>query len=236
MKIRIALLGLIIFLIFIFFYLGLGQYTNLDYLKTQQIKITDYNNSHPFKTTLVFFLTYITITAISIPGATIITLASGVIFGLIKGTVLVSFASTIGATLAFLTSRFLFRDALQNKFSDKLHMINQGIDKDGIFYLFALRLVPIFPFFMVNLIMGLTPIKASSFFFISQLGMLAGTIVYVYAGTKLADIESLKDILSPELIFSFALLGLLPITAKKIVDTIRKKRQLSKTQSIKNQY
>ena len=225
MKIKIALVGLIALLIFIFFYSGFHQYANLDSLKTQQATIDEYNSTHPMIAALIFFITYIFITGLSLPGAAILTLAGGAIFGVLIGTLLVSFASTIGATLAFLASRFLFREPIQKRFSDRLRIINQGIEKDGAFYLFTLRLVPVFPFFIINLLMGLTPIKTLTFFIISQLGMLAGSIVYVYAGTQLAKISTLKDILSPELIISLTLLGLFPLIAKKTIDFIQSHRQ-----------
>ncbi len=215
MKIKIAFISLIALLVFIFFYFGLHQYANLDTLKSQQTIITEYNNTAPLTAALIFFTAYIVITGLSLPGAAIMTLAGGAVFGLLKGTLLVSFASTIGATLAFLISRYLFREPLQQKFAERLHIINQGIEKDGAFYLFTLRLVPAFPFFIVNIVMGLTPIKTLTFFLVSQLGMLAGTIVYVFAGTQLAQISSLKDIFSAELILSFTLLGLFPLIAKK---------------------
>jgi len=226
MKIKFAFISLIALFIFIFFYFGLHQYANLDTLKAQQTTITEFNNTEPLTAALIFFTVYIVITGLSLPGAAIMTLAGGAVFGLLKGTLLVSFASTIGATLAFLISRYLFRESLQNKFAERLHIINQGIEKDGAFYLFTLRLVPIFPFFIVNLVMGLTPIKTLTFFLVSQLGMLAGTIVYVFAGTQLALINSLKDIFSAELILSFTLLGLFPLIAKKTIDFIQSRRQL----------
>ena len=228
MKIKIAFISLFALLIFIFFYSGFHQYANLDFLKAQQATIAEYNNTHPSTAALIFFTTYIFITGLSLPGASILTLAGGAIFGVLIGTLLVSFASTIGATLAFLASRFLFRESLQKRFSERLRLINQGIEKDGAFYLFTLRLVPVFPFFIVNLVMGLTPIKTLTFFFISQIGMLAGTIVFVYAGTQLGKISTLKDIFSPELIISFTLLGLFPLIAKKTIDFIQSQRQVRK--------
>lgn len=150
------------------------------------------------------------------------TVAGGMIFGLYIGTLLCSFASTIGATCAFLAARFLFQERLQEKFSNRLVAINKGIEKDGAFYLFTLRLVPAFPFFMVNLVMGLTPMKTLTFFLISQVGMLAGTIIYVYAGTQLSQIKSMQDIISGKLLFAFILLGLFPLLSKKIIEAINK--------------
>lgn len=226
MKFKIAFISLIALCIFVFFYFGLHQYANLDALKAQQTTITDYNNTYPLTAALIFFTVYIVTTGLSLPGAAILTLAGGAVFGLPMGVLLVSFASTIGATFAFLISRFLLRKSLQRKFAKRLHVINQGIEKDGAFYLFTLRLVPAFPFFIVNLVMGLTPIKTLTFFIVSQLGMLAGTIVYVYAGTQLAQINTLKDIFSAELILSFTLLGFFPLIAKKTIDFIQSRRQL----------
>lgn len=142
------------------------------------------------------------------------TLAAGAIFGLLIGTIVVSFASTIGATCAFLISRGLLRNYFQNKFQNKLKAINEGIKKEGSFYLFALRLVPAFPFFLINIVMGLTPMPALTFFWVSQLGMLAGTVAYVNAGKEIAKIESLSGILSPGILIAFAILGLLPLLSK----------------------
>ena len=226
MKIKIAFISLIALLVFIFFYFGLHEYANLETLKAQQTTITEFNNTDPLAAALIYFTIYIIISGLSLPGAAIMTLAGGAVFGLLKGTLLVSFASTIGATLAFLISRYLFREPLQLRFAERLHIINQGIEKDGAFYLFTLRLVPAFPFFIVNIVMGLTPIKTLTFFLVSQLGMLAGTIVYIFAGTQLAQINSLKDIFSAELILSFTLLGLFPLIAKKTIDFIQSRRQI----------
>ena len=226
MKIKIAFISTIALLVFIFFYFGLHQYASLDSLKAQQTIITEFNNTDPLTAALIFFTVYIVITGLSLPGAGILTLAGGAIFGVLIGTVLVSFASTIGATLAFLISRYLFREPLQQRFAERLHVINQGIEKDGAFYLFTLRLVPVFPFFIINLLMGLTPIKTLTFSFISQVGMLPATIVIANAGTQLAQINSLKDIFSAELILSFTLLGLFPLIAKKTLDFIQSRRQI----------
>ena len=181
---------------------------------------TLYENK-PLLVILSFFFIYIAVTALSLPGAAILTLAAGAQFGLWLGVIIVSFASTIGATLAFLVSRFLLRDTIESKFGDKLKTFNDNIEKDGAFYLFTVRLVPVFPFFLVNLVMGLTRLKTLVFYLVSQIGMLAGTIVFVNAGTQLAKIDSLAGILSPGLIFSFALLGIFPLVAKKIVEVIK---------------
>jgi uncharacterized membrane protein YdjX (TVP38/TMEM64 family) len=160
---------------------------------------------------------YILVTSLSLPGAAIMTLAAGALFGLVVGTIVVSFASTIGATLACFVSRFILRDWIQSKFGDKLRTINEGVEKEGSFYLFTLRLIPIFPFWLINLVMGLTKMPLKTFYWVSQLGMFAGTIVYVNAGKELGKIESLSGILSPMLILSFVLLGLFPLIAKKSI-------------------
>lgn len=223
-KTQITLLVTVAILVAAFFLFDLGRYFNLEYLKQQQAVMDAFYERQPLTTALYYFLLYIVITGLSLPGAAILTLAGGAIFGLLWGTVIVSFASTIGATLAFLFSRYLFRDAIQGRFADKLTAINRGMAEEGAFYLFTLRLVPIFPFFIINLVMGLTPIRALTFFLISQAGMLAGTIVYVNAGTQIAKIEQLKDIASPELILSFVLLGIFPLLAKKTVDYLKRRK------------
>jgi len=212
------LLIIIALLIGAFFYFDLLQLLTLDNLKSQQETIVAYRNDHPLLATAIYALVYIAVTGLSLPGATILTLAGGAIFGLLWGTLIVSFASSIGATLAFLAARFLFRDAVNAKFGHQLKEIDTGIARDGAFYLFTLRLVPLIPFFVINLVMGLTVLKTRAFYWVSQVGMLAGTLVYVNAGTQLAKIESLSGILSPALVGSFALLGVFPFIAKKIVE------------------
>jgi pyruvate/2-oxoglutarate dehydrogenase complex dihydrolipoamide dehydrogenase (E3) component/uncharacterized membrane protein YdjX (TVP38/TMEM64 family) len=204
--------------------LDLQRYFTLEFLKSQQAVIDAHVRAQPLQSGLVFFLIYVAVTGLSLPGAAIMTLAAGAVFGLLWGTIIVSFASSLGATLAFLVSRFLLRDAVQAKFGGRLKAVNAGIEKDGAFYLFALRLVPAFPFFVINLVMGLTPIRTWTFYWVSQAGMLAGTLVYVNAGTEIAKIDSLSGILSPGLIISFALLGVFPLAAKWIVGRIRARR------------
>ncbi|MCW8905237.1 FAD-dependent oxidoreductase [Sedimenticola sp.] len=221
---RVVMLIVLVIAIAGFFIFDLGQYFSLEYLKSQQAALENYRQTHPLQTATVMFVIYVVVTALSLPGATVMTLAVGAIFGLFWGTVLVSFASTLGATLAFLISRFLLRDMVQNRFGDKLKTINAGIEKDGAFYLFGLRLVPLFPFFVINLAMGLTSLKTFTFAWVSQVGMLLGTLVYVNAGTQLAGIDSLSGILSPGLIFSFVLLGVFPIIARKILDGIKARK------------
>jgi len=226
-KPRVLILAAIVALIAAFFAFDLGHYFSLDYFKSQQAAINSFYIANPFKTAALFFVIYVAVTALSIPGAAVMTLAAGAVFGLLWGTVIVSFASSLGATLAFLASRFVLREVIQARFGDKLAAINSGVAKDGAFYLFTLRLVPAFPFFVINLVMGLTPLKTWTFYWVSQLGMLAGTLVYVNAGTEIAKIESLRGILSPGLIVSFTLLGIFPLIAKWIVNLI-KARQVYK--------
>ncbi|MBX2886613.1 MAG: FAD-dependent oxidoreductase [Granulosicoccus sp.] len=224
MKDKRILLVLLALLIVAFFVLDLGQYLSFDYLKAKQVELNTLYQNNPVSTLLIFFLLYIVMVALSLPGAAILTLAAGAIFGLFVGTILVSFASSIGATLAFLASRFFFRDFVEQKFGDNLNSFMTNFNKDGPFYLFTVRLVPLFPFFMVNLAMGLTRIKTSTYYWVSQLGMLAGTIVFINAGTQLATLESLSGILSPRILLSFALLGLFPLIAKKILDLIKARK------------
>lgn len=215
---RLMLLIVIACAVAAFFYFGVQQYLTLAMLKSQQVGIATFRDQHVILAIVVYGLIYIAVTGLSLPGATILTLAGGALFGLFWGTVVVSFASTIGATLAFLAARFLFKDSIQAKFGERLQAINDGIARDGAYYLFTLRLVPLFPFFLINLLMGLTTLQTRTFYWVSQIGMLAGTLVYVNAGTQLAKIELLSDILSPALIGSFALLGLFPLLAKKFVE------------------
>ena len=213
-----------------FFIFDLGRFFSLDYFKSQQAAISAFYQANPVQTGVVFLLIYIAVTALSLPGATIMTLVAGAIFGLLWGLLIVSFASSIGATLAFLASRFLLRDSVQAKFGDKLKAINEGVAKEGGFYLFTLRLVPAFPFFVINLVMGLTPLKTWTFYWVSQLGMLLGTIVYVHAGTELGKVTSLKGILTPSLIGAFILLGIFPLIAKKLVDVFKARKVYAKWQ------
>ena len=216
--------AVVLALIASYFAFDLGQYLSLEFLKARQAELNALYTSSPLRTALIFFAIYIAVTGLSLPGATVMTLVAGAVFGLWWGVVIVSFASSIGATLAFLAARFVLRDSVQSRFGDKLRAINQGVEKDGAFYLFALRLVPAFPFFIINLVMGLTPISTLVFYVVSQVGMLAGTLVYVNAGTQLAAIDSLSDIVSVPLLASFALLGIFPIIARKIIEIINAKK------------
>jgi pyruvate/2-oxoglutarate dehydrogenase complex dihydrolipoamide dehydrogenase (E3) component/uncharacterized membrane protein YdjX (TVP38/TMEM64 family) len=221
---RLALILLFALALAAWFVLDLGQYLTLDTLKAQRAAIDAYYQDNPVLVMAAFFVVYVTVTALSVPGAAIMTLAAGAIFGVATGTLLVSFASSIGATLAFLASRYLFHDAVQARFGARLRGINEGMARDGAFYLFSLRLVPAFPFFMVNLVMGLTPIRTWTYYWVSQVGMLLATIVFVNAGTQLARIEALSDIASPGLLASFAALGLMPWVAKWVMAVIKRRR------------
>ncbi len=221
---RLLLLIAIAGLLLAFFALGLDRYLTLDALRASQATFAAWYAERPLTVIGAYFVLYVAVTALSLPGAAVMTLAGGALFGLAVGTLVVSFASSLGATLAFLASRFLLRDWVQSRFGDKLAAVNAGVEKDGAFYLFTLRLVPLFPFFAINLVMGLTPIRTRTFYWVSQVGMLAGTLAYVNAGTQLARIESLSGVLSPALIGSFALLGVFPLLARKAVDWLRARR------------
>ena len=221
---KIALLGVIVAAIFSFFYFDLNSYLTLQGMKDSLDTFQSQIAQNPVLSIGVFFAIYVAVTALSLPGAAILTLAAGALFGLVQGLVIVSFASSVGATLAFLVSRFILRDTVRNKFKEKLKKIDEGVEKQGAFYLFTLRLVPVFPFFLINLLMGLTSLKTWTFYCVSQVGMLAGTAVYVNAGTQLAQIDSLSGIVSPGLIFSFVLLGIFPWIAKAIVAVVNRRR------------
>ena len=225
---KILILAIVAGLIVVYFVFDLGQYLDLDYFKQQQERIMAYRESFPIRTAAIFFIAYILVTGLSLPGAAIATLVGGAIFGLLWGTVVVSFASVIGASCAFLVSRHILRDIIQSRYGDRLRTINEGCEKDGAVYLFTLRMVPLFPFFLINLLMGLTPMRLGMFFIVSQIGMLPGTIVYVNAGTQIAKIDSLGSILSPALIASFVLLGIFPLISKKIIDAFKARKALGK--------
>ena len=216
-----------------FFVFDLGRFLSLDYLKQSQASFAELYANQPLQVAGAYFLIYVAATALSLPGAAIITLAGGAIFGLWWGTLIVSFASSVGATLAFLVSRFVLGSAVEAKFGKRLAEINRGVEKDGAFYLFTLRLIPVVPFFLINLLMGLTKMKALTFYWVSQIGMLAGTVVYVNAGTQLAQIESLKGILSPGLIGSFVLLGIFPLIARKLVELVKKRQVYARWAHVK---
>ncbi len=212
---KIIIIVIIIGLVALFRIFNLGDYLTLSYIKESQAGFQQMYSEHAIAVIAAYSFIYILVTSLSLPGAAIMTLAGGALFGLVTGTIVVSFASTIGATLACFVSRFILRDWVQGKFGDKLKTVNAGIEKEGAFYLFTLRLIPVFPFWLINLVMGLTKIRLLTFLWVSQIGMLPGTIVYVNAGKELAKIDSLGGILSPGLIISFVILGLFPLIAKK---------------------
>ncbi|MCG2656740.1 MAG: FAD-dependent oxidoreductase [Hydrogenophaga sp.] len=232
---KILLLLVVLLGIVAFFAFGLDRYFSLAFLKESQASLAALREQQPLQLALGYFLVYIAVTALSLPGATIVTLAGGAIFGLGWGLLIVSFASSIGATLAFLTARFLLRDSVQSRFGQRLADMDKGIQKDGAFYLFTLRLIPVVPFFVINLLMGLTKMKAWTFYWVSQLGMLAGTAVYVNAGTQLGQIDSLQGILSPGLLGSFVLLGLFPLIARKVIEAVQKRKVYAKWASVRPQ-
>lgn len=221
---KIALIAVIVLAIAGFFFFDLGQYLSLDALKQQQMALVNLIQANPVSATAVYFLIYIAVTALSLPGATVMTLAGGALFGLAWGLVMVSFASSIGATLAFLASRYLFRDSLRKRYARALGKIDTGVARDGAFYLASLRLVPVFPFFVINLVMGLTGMKTWTFYWVSQVAMLPGTIIYVNAGTQLGQIQSMGDILSTDLLISLALLAAFPLLAKVLLGVVNRRR------------
>ena len=216
----LAVLGLVV----AFWALGLGRYFTLAYIKGAQADFAALYAAQPLVVVAAYFVVYVAVTALSFPGAAILTLLGGAVFGLVLGTVVVSFASSLGATLAMLFARYVLRDSIKARFGSRLADIDKGIEREGAFYLFTLRLVPVFPFFLINLLMGLTRMKAATFYLVSQLGMLAGTAVYVNAGTQLGRIDSLQGILSPGLLLSFVLLGVFPLVAKKVIDVVKARR------------
>jgi uncharacterized membrane protein YdjX (TVP38/TMEM64 family) len=207
-----------------FFALGLHHELTIDALQRHRQTVVEWVDARPLVASIAFFSIYVAVTALSLPGAAVMTLAAGAVFGVLWGVVLVSFASSIGATFAFLLSRTLLRDWVQARFGDRLEPINRGFERDGAFYLFGLRMAPVFPFFVVNLVMGLTPMGVGAFYAVSQVGMLAGTFVFVLAGTQLATVHALGDVMKPGLIAAFTLLGLFPLVARKVVDRLRRSR------------
>ena len=225
---RLLLAALLLGLIAVFFAFDLGRYFQLEFFRSKQSAIEEFRSASPLAAAGIFFAIYVAVTGLSVPGAAILSLAVGAVFGLLWGTLIVSFASSMGATLAFLSSRFLFREWVRSRFGDRLRAIDAGLEKEGAFYLFALRLVPAFPFVLVNLLMGLTPIRTRTFYWVSQIGMLPATIVYVNAGTQLATIKSISGILSPALIGSLVLIGIFPLAAKYVVGSLKGRRRLAK--------
>jgi uncharacterized membrane protein YdjX (TVP38/TMEM64 family) len=218
---KLILIAILASLIGAFFYFGLHEVFNLQYLQEKRGSLIDLYNKSPFLIIGAFFLVYVAFTALSLPAATILTLGAGAIFGFWVGLLLVSFASSIGATLAFLMVRYVLRDSIEAKFSKQLTAINQGVNREGWLYLFSVRLVPVFPFFMINSVFALTQIKTFTFYWASQIGMLAGTAVFVNAGTQLSTISSVGDIASPKIIGSFLVLAIFPFIAKFVMSKIR---------------
>ena len=211
-------------LIAAYFAFGLGDYLTVEGIKQIADDVGGYYARNPAQVIALFFLVYVAVTAASLPGAAVMTLAAGAMFGVLVGTIVVSFASTLGATLAFLASRYVLRDTIEARFGERLKAVNQGLERDGAFYLFTIRMIPLFPFFVVNLVMGLTRIRAWTYAWVSQVGMLLGTIVYVNAGTQLARIDNLAGIASPAVLISFALLGIAPWFAKAIIAWIKRRK------------
>ncbi|MBT2773462.1 FAD-dependent oxidoreductase [Halomonas sp. ISL-60] len=221
---RLIIAALLIAAIGVFFLSGAHQWFTLETIKAYQSDFQAAFNQHPWQVAGLFFAVYVVITALSLPGATLLTLLGGTLFGLGWGLLIISFASTMGATLAFLLSRFLFQKPIEKRFPRQFASVNRGVERDGALYLFTLRLVPVFPFFMINLVMGLTQIKTVTFYWVSQVAMLPGTAIYVNAGGQLGDLESLGGILSPTLIASFLLLAIFPWIARRIVLLVQKRK------------
>jgi len=223
---RLLIAVLIAAVVGAFFLLGLDRYLSFDYVKSSQDALYGYVHAHPWRSAAMYFLIYVTVAALSIPGAALMTLIGGAVFGLLWGTVIVSFASSIGATVAFLVARYLLRDWVQDRFRERMRPVNEGVRRDGAFYLFTLRLIAYIPFFVINLVMGLTPMRTATFYAVSQVAMLPATVVYVNAGTRLAALDSPADVLSPALIVSFALIGLFPLLARRAAAWLKARRAL----------
>lgn len=221
---RILIFTVIVGLIAGYFIFDLGQYFSLEYLKASRERFQALYAEHTMAVIGVYFLIYVSATALALPAATVITLAGGALFGLVTGTIVVSFASSVGAAVAFIISRYLLRDWVQKRFGDKLAKINKGIEQEGAFYLFTLRLIPVFPFFVINTVIALTPMRLFTYYWVSQIGMFPATVVYVNAGKELGQLDSLSGLLSPSLIISFAILGIFPLIMKKAVGWYQARR------------
>ncbi|MFV2090466.1 MAG: TVP38/TMEM64 family protein [Pseudomonadales bacterium] len=212
---KLAVLAVVAGGVLAFFLLDLHQYLTLGYLKNVRLDASSYVVANPVVSTLGYFLIYVVVTGLSLPGAAVMTVAGGAVFGLLWGVLIASFASSVGASIAMLISRTVLQDWVQGRFKSQLSAVNEGLEKDGGFYLFSLRMVPLFPFFVINLVMGLSKLKLWQFYWVSQVGMLAGTVVFVFAGTQLAEVSELGDVLSPGLLVALSLLGLFPLIARK---------------------
>jgi uncharacterized membrane protein YdjX (TVP38/TMEM64 family) len=207
-------------------YRHFGDRLNLQYLAAQEAQLRVWQQDSPALVYGAAFLIYVAVTGLSLPGAAVLTLTCGWFFGFLRGLLLVSFASTAGATVAFLVSRFLLRDSIQRRFGERMETFNQSLEREGAFYLFMLRLIPAVPFFVINLVMGLTPVRTRTYWWVSQLGMLPGTAVYIYAGSSVPNLETLAEngatgVLSPRMLLAFALLGIVPLVLKKLVERFR---------------
>ncbi len=220
---RLALAAAIVAVVAVFYAFGLDHYLSLEALHRQGARLMHMYEMHPLLWALAYFAIYVAITGLSLPLSVPITLLAGPVFGLLWGSAIVTFAAAFGATLSFWAARFLFRDWVQAHFEHQLAAINRGIERDGIFYLFLLRLIPAFPFFVINLAMGLTPMRTRTYFLVSLIGMIPGTVLYVNAGVRLGQVQSLHDLLSPGLIASFVALGVFPLAIKKLVDWWRRR-------------
>jgi len=222
---RILIVGVVALLVASYFFFDLGQYFSLEYLKASREQFQKLYAEHTFLVLGAYFLIYVTATALALPAAVVLTLAGGALFGLGTGTIVVSFASSIGAAAAFVVARYLLKDWVQGRFGDKLEKINNGIEQDGAFYLFTLRLIPVFPFFVINTVIALTPMRLFTYYWVSQIGMFPATVVYVNAGKELGQVDSLSGLLSPSLIISFAILGIFPLVMKKILSWYQARRR-----------
>ena len=223
-KRKLFLIALVIIVIILFLASGSGDYFTVDYFKLKQADIAAYFSTHPTVASIIFMAIYIILTSLSLPVAGIMTLISGAIFGFVWGLVMVSIASSIGATLAFLLSRYLFRDVVQRRYADRLASVNEGIRNDGVLYLFMLRMLPVIPYFMINATMALTPMRAKTFFPVTLVGMLLPLAIFVNAGMQISKINTMGDILSPRLIVSLALIGIFPLLVKKSIAIIRQRK------------
>lgn len=221
---RLLLVLVLALVVALFFLFDLGRYLTLDYLKASRDSFQALYEQRAIAMLAAYFVLYVVVTMLSLPGGAVMGLAGGALFGFWPAVLVVSFASTIGATLACALARYLLRDYVQRRFGERLRPINEGVEREGPFYLFTLRLIPLFPFFVVNLVMGLTPMRLGTYYWVSQLGMLPGTMVFINAGKELGKIQSVGDIFSPSLLLSFALLGLFPLIAKKLLNAYRRRK------------
>jgi uncharacterized membrane protein YdjX (TVP38/TMEM64 family) len=214
---RALMAAIIIGSVICYFVFDLGRYFSLEALKASRADLLALYASRPVMVIAVYFILYVVVTALAFPAATAISLAGGAVFGVVAGTIIVSFASTIGAAVAFIVARYLLRDWVQNRFGERLAKVNRGIEEEGAYYLFTLRLIPVFPFFVVNTVVALTPMRLSTYYWVSQVGMFPATVIYVFAGRELGRINSLSDLLSPGLVTAFVLLGIFPLAVKKLL-------------------